>query len=55
MATPIQPEALQAIHRLIDSPAGSSLGIHPNGWCQRWRARQHSWRHVNEGGFDANR
>ncbi len=24
-------------------------------WCQRWRQRQHSWRHVGEGGFDARR
>ncbi|MFI8169744.1 hypothetical protein ACIGAN_25755 [Streptomyces sp. NPDC085931] len=22
-------------------------------WCQRWRERAHSWRHVSEGGFDA--
>ncbi|MER8226497.1 hypothetical protein ABTZ58_39670 [Streptomyces sp. NPDC094143] len=22
-------------------------------WCQRWRQRTHSWRHVSEGGFDA--
>ncbi|GGV52404.1 hypothetical protein [Streptomyces spectabilis] len=22
-------------------------------WCQRWRQRKHSWRHVREGGFDA--
>lgn len=24
-------------------------------WCQRWRARQHSWRHRSEGGFEAER
>lgn len=23
--------------------------------CQRWRDRQHSWRHTSEGGFDPNR
>lgn len=22
-------------------------------WCQRWRERTHSWRHVRDGGFDA--
>lgn len=22
-------------------------------WCERWRDRQHSWRHTSEGGFDA--
>jgi hypothetical protein len=21
-------------------------------WCERWRARRHSWRHTSEGGFD---
>jgi hypothetical protein len=24
-------------------------------WCQRWRERKHSWRHVRDGGFDARR
>ncbi|MEU7198127.1 hypothetical protein AB0B04_32170 [Streptomyces xinghaiensis] len=24
-------------------------------WCQRWRGRRHSWRHLSEGGFDAQR
>jgi hypothetical protein len=24
-------------------------------WCQRWRDRRHSWRHLSEGGFDARR
>lgn len=24
-------------------------------WCQRWRGRRHSFRHVSEGGFDARR
>ncbi|MDQ0994800.1 hypothetical protein QFZ74_006117 [Streptomyces sp. V3I7] len=24
-------------------------------WCQRWRGRRHSWRHVRDGGFDARR
>lgn len=24
-------------------------------WCQRWRDRQHSWRHTSEGGFDSRR
>ncbi|MEV4868557.1 hypothetical protein [Streptomyces syringium] len=24
-------------------------------WCQRWRDRRHSFRHVREGGFDARR
>ncbi|MGW6145873.1 hypothetical protein ACWFR4_49090, partial [Streptomyces sp. NPDC055140] len=24
-------------------------------WCQRWRNRRHSWRHLSEGGFDARR
>jgi hypothetical protein len=24
-------------------------------WCQRWNDRQHSWRHVAEGGFDQRR
>lgn len=22
-------------------------------WCQRWRGRRHSWRHIRDGGFDA--
>ncbi|MCX5070769.1 hypothetical protein OOJ91_33535 [Micromonospora lupini] len=26
-----------------------------DGWCQRWNRRQHSWRHVSEGGFDKRR
>jgi hypothetical protein len=26
-----------------------------SAWCQRWRDRQHSWRHRSEGGFDARR
>lgn len=24
-------------------------------WCQRWRGRRHSFRHISEGGFDARR
>ncbi|MEU5242232.1 hypothetical protein ACH4UR_37210 [Streptomyces lydicus] len=24
-------------------------------WCQRWRGKRHSWRHLSEGGFDARR
>lgn len=24
----------------------------PMEWCQRWRDREHSWRHRSEGGFD---
>lgn len=23
----------------------------PDGYCQRWESRTHSWRHVSEGGF----
>jgi hypothetical protein len=26
-----------------------------SAFCQRWRARRHSWRHRSEGGFDARR
>lgn len=22
-------------------------------WCQRWRGRRHSWKHLGEGGVDA--
>lgn len=27
----------------------------PLGWCQRWRDRRHSWRHISEDGFDRRR
>ncbi|GGU37649.1 hypothetical protein GCM10010289_68210 [Streptomyces violascens] len=33
---------------LVEIPTASA-------WCQRWRARTHSWRHLSEGGFDARR
>lgn len=32
----------------LDAGAGSP-------WCQRWTHRQHAWRHLAEGGFDARR
>lgn len=32
------------------------LELNPaSGNCQRWNARQHSWRHTSEGGFDPSR
>ena len=40
-------------------PAAAALGqmeMWPAGpWCQRWRGKQHSWRHRSEGGFDRER
>ena len=32
-----------------------SLDRLASDYCQRWRARRHSWRHRSEGGFDARR
>ncbi len=37
------------------SPAALPEVATASRWCQRWRAGQHSWRHVHEGGFDARR
>ena len=42
--------ALQPLRHSTPSAAGV-----PEGWCQRWRSRHHSWRHTSEGGFDPNR
>ncbi|MFD8671390.1 hypothetical protein ACFV1U_39325 [Streptomyces microflavus] len=35
----------------------NDLGEFPTAtpWCQRWNGRQHSFRHVSDGGFDAQR
>src|SRR5258706_4348000 len=42
--------ALQPLRHTTPSTADA-----PDGWCQRWRSRHHSWRHTSEGGFDPNR
>lgn len=31
------------------------LELFDSGWCQRWRHRNASWRHTDEGGFDPGR
>jgi len=41
---PVQ-ETLPLYDPLRDIPSASL-------WCQRWRERRQSWRHVSEGGFD---
>jgi hypothetical protein len=54
MATPVTSTPSRAIQRTVTSLAAT---VDPDGgdWSQRWRERQHSWRHTSEGGFDPNR